>query len=62
MAVLYRSGIPNTMMRLAQHIGFEEFELRDLDPDDEAYASLAHARAAHLFGTEDEDDGHRVAS
>ena len=49
MAVLYRSDKPNQIMQVASRLG--HLDLDTLDPDGEAYASVADAIAAHKLGT-----------
>jgi hypothetical protein len=45
MALLWREGRPNQIMRVAMRI--EDLEPDDLDPDGKAYATFAEAREAH---------------
>ena len=45
MAVLHREGQANTIMQVAERLGYLDPET--LDPDGEAYASIDEAQAAH---------------
>lgn len=45
MALLWREGRPSQIMRVGMRI--DDLEPDDLDPDKEAYATFAEARAAH---------------
>jgi hypothetical protein len=48
MALLWREGRPNQIMRVAMRLG--SLEPEGLDPDGEAYESFAEARTAHRRG------------
>ncbi len=46
MAILHREGKPNQIMQVAERL--INFDSNELDPDNEAYDSLADAMSAHL--------------
>lgn len=48
MAILHREGRPNQIMQIAERTGFLKPE--ELDPDKEAYPSVAKMMAAHAGG------------